>query len=553
MTFLETIFERLERAPGNAVLAEIRDEQTISTTGGQLLDLVAQARGFLRARGLKPGDRCALWAPNSIRWVALDLAIMAEGIIALPLDPRQVPAEIAAAILDCTPSLICCADPTMAAQVQAASHSAPAVALFGDIFATQNAIVEQPVRHADHDAVTIVYTSGTSGESKGVVLNAGNISFVIGCTNARLDQLMGARKEPDRVFQYAPFCFAAARILLFTSLSRNSMLTLSTDLTKISEELKLAAPNYFVNVPLFLERVRRKIEESILKRGGFAAALFNRAQQAYMRRYRKQTNFVDGLWWAAANVVLFPAVRKNIGPNLKALICGSAPLSVETQLFFMMLGIPVLQVYGLTETTAICTMDDPLHFEPGRVGPAIPGVEMAVSHNQEILVRGPNVFPGYWQRPAETAKALGGGWFHTGDQGEVDAQGNWRITGRLKNLIVLDSGHNVAPEPLEDAIAARVPEAQHVILVGNRRSSLAALVAASGNNGNSMKTEQVQSALDALNVNLPHYKQIRAFQLIAEPFTMENGLLTTNGKLKRDAIAARFASEIENLYRKKPA
>jgi long-chain acyl-CoA synthetase len=553
MTFLENIFARLERAAGTAVLAEIRDGRTLSATGGELLALVAQARGFLRARGLKPGDRCAIWAPNSIRWVALDLAITAEGIIAVPLDPRQVPAEISAAIADCTPSLVCCADSTMAALLTVASAAAPAVTLFSDIFATQNAVAEPPVRHTDHDAVTIVYTSGTSGESKGVVLNAGNISFVIGCTNARLDQLMGARKEPDRVFQYAPFCFAAARILLFTSLSRNSVLTLSTDLTRIPEELKLAAPNYFVNVPLFLERVRRKVEESITKRGGIAAALFKRAQHAYMRRYRKQIDFADGLWWAAANVILFPAIRKNIGPNLKAVISGSAPLSVETQLFFMMLGIPVLQVYGLTETTAICTMDDPLHFEPGRVGPAIPGVEMAVSRNEEILVRGPNVFPGYWQRPAETAKALAGGWFHTGDQGEVDAQGNWRITGRLKNLIVLDSGHNVAPEPLEDAIAARVPEAQHVILVGNRRSSLAALVAAPGTNGNSVKTEQVQSALDALNANLPHYKQIRAFQLIAEPFTMENGLLTTNGKLKRDAIAARFASEIDNLYRKKPA
>ena len=553
MTFLENIFARLERSAGTAVLAEVRDGPIISATRGELLALVAQARGFLRARGLKPGHRCAIWAPNSIRWVALDLAIMAEGIIAVPLDPRQVPAEISAAIADCTPSLVCCSDSTMVGLLQTASPATPTVALFNDIFATQNAVTESPVHHADHDPVTIVYTSGTSGESKGVVLNAGNISFVIGCTNARLDQLMGARKEPDRVFQYAPFCFAAARILLFTSLSRNSVLTLSTDLSKISEELKLAAPNYFVNVPLFLERVRRKVEESIVKRGGFAAALFQRAQQAYMRRHRKQINFADGLWWAAASVVLFPAIRKNLGPNLKALICGSAPLSVETQLFFMMLGIPVLQVYGLTETTAICTMDDPLHFEPGRVGPAIPGVEMTVSDNGEILVRGPNVFPGYWQRPAETAKALAGGWFHTGDQGEVDAQGNWCITGRLKNLIVLDSGHNVAPEPLEDAIAARVPEAQHVILVGNRRSSLAALVAAPGTNGNSVKTEQVQSALDALNANLPHYKQIRAFQLIAEPFTMENGLLTTNGKLKRDAIAAQFASEIDDLYRKKPA
>ena len=130
---------------------------------------------------------------------------------------------------------------------------------------------------------------------------------------------------------------------------------------------------------------------------------------------------------------------------------------METQLFFMMLGIPVLQVYGLTETTAICTMDEPKRLRAGARGPSDSrrGNESR-RDNGEILVRGPNIFPGYWQRPAETAKALEGGWFHTGDQGEVDAKGNWRITGRIKNLIILNSGHNVAPEPLEDALARKL-------------------------------------------------------------------------------------------------
>jgi long-chain acyl-CoA synthetase len=183
---------------------------------------------------------------------------------------------------------------------------------------------------------------------------------------------------------------------------------------------------------------------------------------------------------------------------------------------------------------------------------------MTVGENDEILVRGPNIFPGYWQRPAETAKALAGGWFHTGDQGEVDASGNWRITGRLKNLIVLNSGHNVAPEPLEHSLAARVPDAQQVVLVGNQRSYLSALVVAGGENAltngsNGLSPAHVQSALDAINTGLPHYKQIRAFHVVHEAFTVENGLLTTMGKLKREAIAARFAGEIEQLYRKQSA
>ena len=565
MTFLEQIFARLERASAQPVVAEVRDgSQIVEVTGAELLACIEQAREFVRARGLRPGDRCALYAPNSIRWVAADLALMAEGVIVVPLDPRQVSSEIAAVLRESTPALLCCADDGFAANSAAARNAAPAIALFDQIFAAEpHPPAAPPTHHADHDAVTIVYTSGTSGEPKGVVLTARNIAFMLGCTNARLDKLMGPRHEPERVFQYAPFCFAAARILLLTSLSRDSILTLSTDLSKLSDELKLAAPHYFVNVPIFLERVRRKVEDSIRARGGFAAAVYSRALRAYLAIHTgdRRANFPDSLALRLANALMFPAIRKSIGPNLRALICGSAPLAPETQHFFMMLGVPVLQVYGLTETTAICTMDDPARPVPGRVGPAIPGVEMMVGENDEILVRGPNIFPGYWQRPAETAKALAGGWFHTGDQGEIDATGNWRITGRLKNLIVLNSGHNVAPEPLEYALAARIPDAQQVVLVGNQRSFLSALIVApaipaSGNglNGDGeLSSHHIQSAIDALNAALPHYKQIRAFCVVPEPFTIENGLLTTMGKLKRNAIAARFAGEIESLYRKKSA
>jgi long-chain acyl-CoA synthetase len=556
MTFLEEIFARLERAAGASVLAEVRDGRVVSVTGGDLLGLIQRARAFVAASGLRKGDRCAVYAPNSIRWVALDLAMMAEGVIVVPLDPRQVPSEIAAVIRDATPSLLCCSDSVFAANTKAPANAAPQVAMFEDIFARESAAVSPPIHHADSEAVTIVYTSGTSGEPKGVVLTARNITFMLGCTNARLDKLMGARSQSDRVFQYAPFCFAAARILLLTSLSRNSILTLSTDLAKLSEELKLAAPNYFVNVPIFLERVRRKVEEAIRTRGGFAAAVYTRALRAFLAKRENRRDFSGSVCLWLANAAVFPAIRKGIGSHLRALICGSAPLAVETQLFFMMLGIPVLQVYGLTETTAICTMDDPAHPVPGRVGPAVPGVEMTVGENDEILVRGPNVFPGYWQRPAETAKALAGGWFHTGDQGEVDASGNWRITGRLKNLIVLNSGHNVAPEPLEHALAARLPDAQQVVLVGNQRSFLSALIStanAAANGSNGLSPGSIQSELDAMNAQQPHYKQIRAFHVAHEAFTIENGLLTTMGKLKRDAIAARFADEIDRLYRKKSA
>ena len=213
-------------------------------------------------------------------------------------------------------------------------------------------------------------------------------------------------------------------------------------------------------------------------------------------------------------------------------------------MYYSMLGISVLQVYGLTETTAICTMDDPDgKVVPGRVGPAIAGVEMQLGENEEILVRGPNIFPGYWNRPQETAKVLQDGWFHSGDQGEVDAAGNWKIIGRIKSLIILGSGHNIAPEPIEEKILENLAGATQVVLVGNARGYLAALVTGK------VRGENVQSALDVVNPSLPHYKQVRAFHLVGDPFTIEGGLLTANGKLKRDLIAERFRSEIDDMYR----
>lgn len=551
MTFLEKIFERLSQAGDKAVLREIHHQAAPPVSGAKLLRMVQQARVFLRARGLKRGDRCVLLAPNGVRWVALDLALMAEGVVVVPLYSRQAPAELAAMMKDCAPARIFCADPAIAAEIQRLWSERPQISLIEGIFTDDKLEADPPHGHGDSDPVTIIYTSGTSGEPKGVILSAANLNHMIGCTNARLDQLVGSRQQQDSIFHYLPFCFAGSWILLLTALSRRSVLTLSTDLSNIANDLRLAEPDYFLNVPTLLERVRRKIEETIQQRGGIAAAIFARAYGGYARRAKNGSSFFDSLYLAAANSLIFPTIRKEIGPELKALICGSAPLALETQQFFMMVGIPVLQVYGLTETTAICTMDDPAHVEPGRVGPAVPGIEMKAAENGEILVRGPNIFPGYWQRPEETAKALEGGWFHTGDQGDADASGNWRITGRLKNLIVLNSGHNVAPEPLEESLERLVPGAQQVMLLGNNRGYLAALVVVQSENGSGQS--RVEAGISALNSGQPHYKQIRAFRVLSEPFTIENGLLTANGKFKRDAIAARFASEIAQLYDKKPA
>ncbi len=549
MSFLEDIFIQLEKAYRTPLLQEIRDGEIKAVTGRELLEMIGRARAFLAGQELKKGDRCALLAHNSIRWVAMDLAIMAEGLIVVPLYARQAPNELVAMMKDCSPALICCGDAALREGILKNWPSAPPQHLLDEIFATSssNPGGTKP-NPADSDPVAIIYTSGTSGEAKGAVLNAGNIGHMLDCTSGRLGLLMGEHQGQDRVFHYLPFCFAGSRIMLLTCLLRRSLLTLNTDLGKLAHDMRVAAPDYFLNVPALLERMRKAVDEQLWQTGGLPLTLYSRAKGAWVRKHEGQPRFPDSGWLGLANAIVFPAIRrKMIGSNLKALICGSAPLNVETQLYFNMLGIPVLQVYGLTETTAICTMDDPRHVEAGRVGPAIEGIEMELGESDEIIVRGPNVFTGYWNRPQETAKALRDGWFHTGDQGEVNPAGNWRIIGRTKNLIILGSGHNIAPEPIEDKLLQHLPGTQQVVLVGNGRGHLSAIVTGS------VTREQVQAAIDAVNTDLPHYKQVRAFHVQPEPFTVENGLLTANGKLKRDLIAARLQAEIEEMYGVKAA
>jgi long-chain acyl-CoA synthetase len=554
MTFLEQIFASLERSGDTVVLEELRDGQPVSLTARQLLAQVLVARAYLRRLRLKKGDRCGLLAHNSMQWVAMDLAAMAEGLTVVPLYARQAPAELVAMMKDCWPSVIACGEKTLADAIVEAWPEAPPHFCFENVFTPTREPVENPaLTVAEKDVVTIIYTSGTSGEAKGVMLNVGNVEYMLGCTAGRLDQLMrglthrGPRKTnpaQDDVFHYLPLCFAGSWIMMLTCLLRGSKLTLNTDLGKISGEMRLAAPDYFLNVPALLERMRKAVDEQLWKTGGFPLKVYAKAKGAWSRRQESKARAGDGLWLGLANRLVFPTIRKKmIGGKLRALICGSAPLSVETQLFFMMLGIPVLQVYGLTETTAICTMDDPnVPVIPGRTGPAISGVEMKVAENAEIIVRGPNVFPGYWNRPEETAKVLRDGWFHTGDQGEVDANGNWKIVGRIKSLIILGSGHNIAPEPIEDKILRELPSASQVVVVGNGRGYLAALITGK------VSSEKTQAALYLVNPELPHYKQVRAFLLIEDAFSIESGMLTANGKLKRDLIAERFRDEIDAMY-----
>lgn len=540
--FVAAILARARIASDRAMLYEVHGDRLVPERGRELREKVAQARGFLRASGVRRGDRVALLGPNSASWVALDLAIIAEGAICVPLYSRQDPKQLAGMLRDCQPSLLLVADEALAsAIIKVWSEHCPVVR-YETAFAA--AAADDPIQLDGIDPVTIIYTSGTSGEPKGVVLTAANVAYMLAVTVRELARMSGSGRSEDRVFHYLPFCFAGSRIMLWSQLQRGNPLMIGTDLTRLQQELATAAPHYCLNVPALLERIRAGVGQKLQATSGPLYRLYERAVAAHAARARGEAlSVLDRAAVVAGERALFPRIKRLIGANLEFLVCGSAPLSEQTQRWFEMIGVPVYQVYGLTETTAIITIDDTDHVVPGRVGYAIPGCEIELGEGSELLCRGPNVFAGYFRRPEATAEVLRDGWFHTGDQAEIDADGNVKIIGRVKEVLVPGSGHNVPPEPIEQRLIEASAGIEQAVVLGHGRPYLTAIV--TGN----IDDAELARVLDQVNAQLPHYQRVRKAHRAREPFSPENGLLTANQKLKRKAIEAFYRDAIEGMYR----
>jgi long-chain acyl-CoA synthetase len=549
MSFVDVVLGHLEAHPDRAFVCEAHGDRMVPTRGGRLREMIEQARGWLRRAGVTPGDRVVLVASNSARWVACDLAILAEGATCVPLYARQAPSELAGMIADCEPRVILVEGPELEAALRASVPSpAGSIAVIDSLFSLEPADDIAPVparRIAPDHPVTIIYTSGSSGEPKGVITTLANVEHMLPVLDAKLRELKGGRGGADRVFHYLPLCFSGSRMVLWTCLFRGNGIHLSMQLSDLAREMKSASPEYFLNVPALLDRIRSGVEAEIAKRPLPVRMLYQRAIEAFRRERRGVAGKRDRAALLAARSAVFPKIRERIGPRILALICGSAPLSEETQIWFVdLIGIPVYQVYGLTETTAIVSIDRLGAIVPGRVGHPIPGCEIKLGEGGELLVRGPNVFPGYWRKPEATRDAfLPGGWLRTGDQATIDERGSLAIVGRVKNLLVPSSGHNVAPEPLEQMLTERLPGVAQAVVLGHGRPYLVALLT-----GTAARPHEIERALDRVNDELPHYRRIRRFHLHGEPLTPESGLLTANQKLRRGAIETRFAREIEELY-----
>jgi long-chain acyl-CoA synthetase len=265
MNFIETFHDVLVRNPGKELVFEVHGDRLDGATSTELADLLAKARGTLRAQGLKAGDRAVLVAPNGIHWVATDLALLFEGAVVVPMYARQDPAELVEMMHDCAPTVVVVATGALADAIGAHWPEAPIVC-FSELFMGAP-VVELPVSRSDDDPVTIIYTSGTSGVPKGVVSTVANVNFMLPMTATALTAMMGEGEGDDRVFHYLPFCFSGSRVVLWTCLWRANPIHVSTDLDNLAVELKTARPNYLLNVPMLLDRIRNGVEGKLAERG----------------------------------------------------------------------------------------------------------------------------------------------------------------------------------------------------------------------------------------------------------------------------------------------
>jgi len=541
MSFVQKIIAGLDTQPSKPLVYEVAGKTLKAFTNHDIKNKIAVLQAALKGLNVNAQSRVCVLGPNSANWIALDMAVLSLGAIHIPLYTRSDPAELLFIIESAKPDLIVYFDQASFDKIIALKKLDTPSRLIDNLFDTRADLADLAVQtHQPDDIATIIYTSGTSGTPKGVCNNYENIDFMLEQTQKRLKSAKGGVESDDKVFHYLPLCFSGSRILLWTQLLRNNPIYLSTNLKNLAQEIKTVNPHYYLNVPALLERVKQGVEDALSKKPKWVQKLYDHAKIIFEKKQQHGIPPIDQIALGLIDRLVLISIRKKIGSDLKFLVCGSAPLIKETQDWFTMLGIPVYQVYGLTETTAIITMDTPNLMKEGWVGIPIEGIEVKRLDTGELVTRGPHVFRGYDQDAQKTKKVFtADGWFKTGDLCEIDDMGRIRILGRSKHVIIPASGHNIMPEPLEAKLSNLIPSIDQACVVGHGQKKIGVIVAGT------IDTKRFDNVLNKFNQAQPHYKKMAFFIHAPEGFTQENGMLTANEKLKRHNIEAFYKAQIQ--------
>jgi len=565
----------------------------VNWTWEQTGDAVELWRRALAAENFPAGSRIATLIPNSVNYVLVDQAALSLGLVIVPLHLTDNPENLAYILQDSGASALIIDDPAYWTRL------APAVAGLSDlkrvvVVSQADAADDRPI---DGDAraveaslwlraakaresigvqvlpemlAAIVYTSGTTGRPKGVMLSHRNVvSNVI----AVLDYV--APDSSDIFLSFLPLSHTFERTAgYYLPIAAGSAVAFSRSVALLSEDMRRVAPTVLISVPRVYERAYRRIQENLAGQGVLAQWLFNLTERIGWRRFlNSQSNppcrlpLLQRLLWPVLDRKVAAKIRAQFGGRLRVAVAGGAPMPEIISRSFLAVGINVLQGYGMTETSPVVSVNRLEHNDPATVGEVIPGVEVRIGENDELLVRGPNVMLGYWGRPEETRRVLTpDGWLHSGDQARTQ-DGRIVIKGRIKEIIVTSTGEKIAPADLEQAIM-QDPLFEQVMVLGEQRPFIAAIavlnrammenearkLGISGTLDDSLNSDRVHAwvlaRIKRSVAQFPSYATPRKIWLTLEPWTVSAGLMTPTLKLKRQAIERDFAKEIAALYAK---
>ena len=593
-TLTQIFFEGVDAHGGGEAFGRILPSKEVEYFS--FLEVVVQARrvaGGLEARGIVRGDRVGIMSPNRLEWALADYGCLCSGVVDVPIYPTLTAQQVSYILRDSGARLLFVPDADhMAKALEAIGTCGHAVdvvvfeaprelprgvlawsdflaegsrkaAALSDLGFRARALEAKP-----EDVATILYTSGTTGDPKGVMLTHGNVGSNVEA--ARMVLLLDAR---DVTVSFLPLSHILQRMVDYLFFHEGVTIVHARSMLTALEDMALVRPTVAVAVPRVYEKIHAAVMNARgLKKRVIAWAVGVADRTVEMRLAGRAPEGVLALQYRLADRLVFSKVRAAVGGRLRFFVSGSAPLSPELARFFHSIGLTILEGYGLTETSPVTNVNNLEHFRIGTVGKAVPSTEIRIEEDGEILVRGPQVMKGYHNRPADTAEAIDpDGWFHTGDIGELDADGFLRITDRKKDLIVTAGGKNVAPQPIENRLKSN-PFVEQAVLIGDRRRFVSVLVVPAFDRLETWARSQGIAWADRRDLlanpavqrhmegevarelrGLASFESPKKVALLEEDFTIANGVLTPTLKVKRKVIQDRFRDLVEELYREDSA
>ncbi len=564
-TTLGVFLRQVERLGDRPLVRHHSGEGWVAVTWSQMRDRALRVAARLAALGVRPHDRVILMSPNRVEWIFCDLGIQAAGAVTVPIYPSSPPEAAQQIAGDCEAVVAITSDREMAARLSTGGSLRCIVTMDDDVATwsgeelTPPAIEDIERRLAalePDDIATIIYTSGTTGAPKGVVLLHRNM-VDMGRSCLEVFDI----SEEDVGLSFLPMSHVLERVSSqFVGMMAGLSAYMSRGVDSLVDDLREVRPTIMVSVPRVYEKMFDKVNEQVGAAPPHRRLIFRWA--VGVGRRRAEGRRAPG-YRLADRLVLGKLREALTGGRLRFFVSGGAPLAREVEEFFWAIGIKILQGWGMTETTSGATSNTEAAHKYRTVGRALPGVELRIAEDGEILVRGPGVMQGYFRNPAATEEVLdAGGWLRTGDVGELDADGFLTITDRKKDLIKTAGGKYVAPQPIE-ARLQEDPGIERAVVVGDERPYCVALIVPnweslkgtlglSGSPTGWVRDERVRSyvqkRLDAVNAGLGSWESIKYFELLPDDFSEEAGELTPTLKVKRRVVTQRRASEIDALY-----